>query len=205
MSDKTDQAIATLGDVHVVGQGRPVTGPQLRYAVTVQRPSPFSGLLEQIPVSRGMGLHAGDVLTSRAFVSGLDVVFGDGVEELVGRGLMAHEVAHVIQQRSGRVTPMNNAAVQGQNGGESEGVAIARALVNAPPLILADEPTGSLDTATSQEIMELFKTLNQEGQTIVMVTHNSENRPYFDRTVTLRDGELAEDSQTSFQVIARAG
>lgn len=121
MSDKTDQAVATLGDVHVVGQGRPVTGPQLRYAVTVQRPSPFSGLLEQIPASRGMGLHAGDVLTSRAFVSGLDVVFGDGVEELVGRGLMAHEVAHVIQQRSGRVTPMNNAAVQGQNGGESEG------------------------------------------------------------------------------------
>ncbi len=91
------------------------------------------------------------------------------------------------------------------SGGEQERVAIARALVNAPPLILADEPTGSLDTATSQEIMELFKTLNQEGQTIVMVTHNSENRPYFDRTVTLRDGELAEDSQTSFQVIARAG
>ncbi|WP_029912450.1 ABC transporter ATP-binding protein [Pelobacter seleniigenes] len=91
------------------------------------------------------------------------------------------------------------------SGGEQERVAIARALVNAPPLILADEPTGSLDTATSQEIMELFKTLNQEGQTIVMVTHNSENRPYFDRTVTLRDGKLAEDSQTSFQVIARAG
>ncbi|MDT8420702.1 MAG: ABC transporter ATP-binding protein [Desulfuromonadales bacterium] len=82
------------------------------------------------------------------------------------------------------------------SGGEQERVAIARALVNAPPLILADEPTGSLDTATSQSIMDLFSELNADGQTIVMVTHNNEIRHYFDRTILLRDGRVAEDSAT---------
>ena len=91
------------------------------------------------------------------------------------------------------------------SGGEQERVAIARALVNAPPLILADEPTGSLDTATSREIMDLFLELNREGQTIVMVTHNTGNRPYFDRTLTLRDGVVVEDSVPELQALARVG
>jgi putative ABC transport system ATP-binding protein len=80
------------------------------------------------------------------------------------------------------------------SGGEQERVAIARALVNEPPLILADEPTGSLDLTTSREIMNLFQELNSEGQTILMVTHNDENRPYFNRTVVLRDGVIETDS-----------
>lgn len=76
------------------------------------------------------------------------------------------------------------------SGGEQERVAIARALVNNPPLILADEPTGSLDTATAGEIMELLQQLHRDGQTILMVTHNSENRAYFDCTLMLRDGRV---------------
>lgn len=74
------------------------------------------------------------------------------------------------------------------SGGEQERVAIARALVNHPPLLLADEPTGSLDTATSAEIMALLRELNGDGQTIVMVTHNMENQAFFDRILVLRDG-----------------
>ncbi len=79
------------------------------------------------------------------------------------------------------------------SGGEQERVAIARALVNNPPLLLADEPTGSLDTATSLQVMSLLKELHEDGQTIIMVTHNRENLQWFDRTVYLRDGRVEKD------------
>jgi putative ABC transport system ATP-binding protein len=78
------------------------------------------------------------------------------------------------------------------SGGEQERVAIARALVNSPPILLADEPTGNLDSKTGKEIMELFKSLNKEGQTIVMVTHNPENVAYSSRTIQLRDGRVVD-------------
>lgn len=79
------------------------------------------------------------------------------------------------------------------SGGEQERVAIARAIVNQPPLILADEPTGSLDTQTSNEVMQLFQSLNREGLTVVIVTHNPENVPYVQRVVHLRDGCIVKD------------
>jgi putative ABC transport system ATP-binding protein len=78
------------------------------------------------------------------------------------------------------------------SGGEQERLAIARALVNSPPILLADEPTGNLDSKTGKEIMDLFKSLNEEGQTIVMVTHNPENVAYSSRTIQLRDGKLVK-------------
>lgn len=75
------------------------------------------------------------------------------------------------------------------SGGEQERVAIARAIVNRPPILLADEPTGSLDTETAEEIMQLLQQLNREGLTIIMVTHNSENCRYTGRTIVMKDGE----------------
>ena len=80
------------------------------------------------------------------------------------------------------------------SGGEQERVAIARSLVNNPPLLLADEPTGSLDSATSLQVMNLLSELHQDGQTIIMVTHNRENLEWFDRTIYLRDGMIEKDS-----------
>jgi putative ABC transport system ATP-binding protein len=69
-------------------------------------------------------------------------------------------------------------------------VAIARALVNHPPIILADEPTGNLDSATGDEIMALLGDLNAEGQTIIMVTHNPENAAFARGIIRLKDGRI---------------
>jgi len=76
------------------------------------------------------------------------------------------------------------------SGGERQRVAIARALANRPRLLLADEPTGNLDSATGQSIIDLFRQFNTEGQTIVMVTHNTELAQQAGRKVILRDGEV---------------
>jgi len=72
-------------------------------------------------------------------------------------------------------------------------VAIARALANNPPIILADEPTGNLDTQSSQEIMQIFKNLHNEGSSIILVTHEPDIAEYADRVVVFRDGIIIED------------
>ncbi|MBL4952441.1 ABC transporter ATP-binding protein [Neobacillus sp. OS1-32] len=80
------------------------------------------------------------------------------------------------------------------SGGQKQRVAIARAIVNKPKLILADEPTGALDTKTSISIMEQFQELNSEGVTIVVVTHEPEVAEYANRTIMVRDGRLQSAS-----------
>jgi len=80
------------------------------------------------------------------------------------------------------------------SGGQRQRVAIARALVNNPPLLLADEPTGNLDSRTSEEIMKLFEELNRQGQTILMVTHEEEIATHAGRLIRMRDGKIEHDS-----------
>jgi len=79
------------------------------------------------------------------------------------------------------------------SGGEQERVAIARAIVNEPPILFADEPSGNLDTKTTREVMDLLKNLNEEGMTIVMVTHSPECASYTRRMLRISDGLLVED------------
>ena len=79
------------------------------------------------------------------------------------------------------------------SGGQRQRVAIARALANNPPLLLADEPTGNLDTAASVEIMELFSRLHKEGTTVVLVTHEEEIAAFTERIIRFRDGEIISD------------
>jgi len=75
------------------------------------------------------------------------------------------------------------------SGGEQERVAIARAIVNKPPIILADEPTGNLDSKTAGDIMNLLQSLNRDGHTVIVVTHNPDMEAYAGRTIRVQDGE----------------
>ena len=81
------------------------------------------------------------------------------------------------------------------SGGQRQRVAIARALVNDPSILLADEPTGNLDSATSTDVMQVFDLLHRQGQTIIVVTHEAEIAAHAERVVTLRDGRVANDAR----------
>jgi len=89
------------------------------------------------------------------------------------------------------------------SGGQQQRIAIARALINRPELVLADEPTGNLDTRTSIEIMGLFQQLNQSGITLVMVTHELDIAAYCQRIVVMRDGRVIRDTRNEAPRSAR--
>ncbi len=89
------------------------------------------------------------------------------------------------------------------SGGQQQRVAIARALVNEPAMLLADEPTGNLDTQTSSEIMGVFQKLNDEGITIAMVTHELDIANYTRRNVIMRDGRIVSDVAVAARSLAK--
>lgn len=106
-----------------------------------------------------------------------------------------HERARRALEQVGLAGKESNHSSQ-LSGGQQQRVAIARALVNNPAVILADEPTGNLDSSTSEEIMNLFAALNRQGITIIMVTHEHDVAAYAARQITFRDGRIISDSQT---------
>jgi len=88
------------------------------------------------------------------------------------------------------------------SGGQQQRVAIARALVNEPAVLLADEPTGNLDSRTSIEVMGVFQKLNEAGMTIVMVTHELDIAAYARRNVVMRDGQVISDKPVERRLLA---
>jgi putative ABC transport system ATP-binding protein len=91
------------------------------------------------------------------------------------------------------------------SGGQRQRVAIARALVNEPSILLADEPTGNLDSQTSEEIMRVFEGLASQGQTVIMVTHEPDIAAHARRVVVLRDGVIASDDSGEVYRTSRMG
>jgi putative ABC transport system ATP-binding protein len=88
------------------------------------------------------------------------------------------------------------------SGGEQQRVALARALANDAPIILADEPTGNLDSVRTKEIMQILKKLNREGKTIIMVTHEPELVEYAQRLVSMKDGKIVSDQKVTKKLVA---
>lgn len=110
------------------------------------------------------------------------------------REINADEAARKRLEEVGLGKRLDHTSAQ-LSGGQQQRVAIARSLVNNPRIILADEPTGALDTETSFEIMKLFTDLNKKGLTIILVTHEAEIAEYADRLLSFRDGKLVSDTQ----------
>lgn len=114
------------------------------------------------------------------------------------------EVIPVAERRSKALALLERVGIRNQadklpaalSGGEQQRAAIARALANDPPILMADEPTGNLDEATRTSVLELFAKLNDEGQTIIVVTHERDVSRYVGRQITLVDGRVADDVLT---------
>ena len=106
------------------------------------------------------------------------------------------ELAHNILNSVGLVDRDQHKPTE-MSGGQQQRVAIARALINSPALILADEPTGNLDSHSGLEIMEILQNLHSQGRTIVMITHDARNAAFAERIIHLQDGKISEDNHNS--------
>ena len=106
----------------------------------------------------------------------------------------AYELANKVLKRVGLEDRVNHTPAE-LSGGQQQRVAIARALVNSPSILFADEPTGNLDTKTGDEVMSLFKELNDNGQTIILITHEDEIAHKSNRIINIKDGLIESDIQ----------
>ncbi|MBR4959144.1 MAG: ABC transporter ATP-binding protein [Phascolarctobacterium sp.] len=126
-------------------------------------------------------------LTAQANVALPLIYAGVGEDERMERAKRALEAVGLGDRLDHKPMEMS--------GGQRQRVAIARALINNPPVIMADEPTGNLDTKSSYEIMDIFKKMNEQGKTVIMVTHEPDIAAYCKRVLVMRDGKLVSDER----------
>jgi putative ABC transport system ATP-binding protein len=151
--------------------------------------------LSEDELSEIRNLTLGFIFQQYNLISKLNVF--ENVElPLIYRGIEKHDRQRMVEESLSRVGLLNriyNMPSQ-LSGGQQQRVSIARALSGNPPVILADEPTGALDSKTGQEVLELLKQINEEGSTIVLITHDNSIAHQAKRIVRLHDGIITEDS-----------
>nr|WP_300090269.1 ABC transporter ATP-binding protein [Sedimentibacter sp.] len=156
--------------------------------------------LNEDELSEIRNLTLGFIFQQYNLISKLNVY--ENVElPLIYRGIEKHDRQRMVEESLARVGLLNriyNMPSQ-LSGGQQQRVSIARALSGNPPVILADEPTGALDSKTGQEVLELLKQINEEGSTIVLITHDNSIAHQAKRIVRLHDGSITED--TALEVV----
>ncbi|WP_420440863.1 ABC transporter ATP-binding protein [Candidatus Poriferisodalis sp.] len=188
--------------VAVVGQSGSGKSTMLHVMGTLDQPTSGSVLIEGIDSSvlsddhlaAVRGRRVGFVFQRFFLLAGIPII------DNVANGLLYHGAARP-QRRAAAELVLERVGLGDRmwhrpnelSGGETQRVAVARALVHEPAFVLADEPTGNLDSATSASIMELFKSLHSEGRTIVVVTHNEEIAAALPRQLQILDGRLERD------------
>jgi putative ABC transport system ATP-binding protein len=199
--DGIDISIEAGDLVAIVGPSGAGKSTLLHMMGALDRPSAGTVSIEGVDVAsltdrRLSGLRShriGFVFQDFFLISGIDAV-SNVAEGLVYRGLRGTERrrrAVTALERVGLGARLNHLPSQ-LSGGERQRVAIARALVGDPAIVLADEPTGNLDSHTSEEIADLFAGLNRDGTTIIVITHDTDLAARFPRIIEMRDGRLEE-------------
>jgi putative ABC transport system ATP-binding protein len=183
--------------VSIVGASGSGKSTLLHIIGCLDRPTSGSYFLDKVDVSRlndnklaemrnkkfGFVFQEFNLLSRATALSNVELplIYGGGVQK--------HQKALEALERVGLGERAKHKPTE-LSGGEQQRVAIARALVNDPPLILADEPTGNLDSASTKEIISIFRSLNKDGITVIMVTHEADIAAQTQRIIRLRDGEI---------------